>query len=274
MDLADRIAGPNHMEEIMSHISKLSAALATTSIIVLSASAAYATINVPKPVINIPKPIISIPKPAINIPKPVINVAVPKPAVNFVSAPITSLSRPSMFAGRPATVQNTVSNWRGPSGAGMQMTSMIYQNGKLVAATSSISSQPATTAPKPGTMPVANNNNGPIKPGTVQIANHPAPATPAPAASQPAPAKPAAPAAATPAKPKITFTPAQYPAFTVNGAIKGYYVNGKLVMGLTGPSGTACGVGTAFQIPGSSGVSATYSTGAISIPVVRCMNRS
>jgi len=232
------------MEAIMSRFSKLSAALAATSIIVLSASAAHATVNIPKPTINIPKP--------------VINVAVPRPQVSFVSTPISSLAKPGMFAGKPATVQNTASNWQGPAGAGTQSTSMIYQNGKLVGAISAIAKYPATTAPRPGTVPVANNNNGPIKPGTVAIANHPA--------------KPAATPA--PAKPKITFTPVEYPAFTVNGAIKGYYVNGKLVMGLTGPSGTACGVGTAFQIPGSSGVSATYSTGAISIPVVRCMNRS
>ena len=243
----------------MSRFSKLSAALAATSIIVLSASAAHATVNIPKPIINIPKPVIS-------IPKPVIPVAVPRPPVSFVST-ISSLSKPGIFAGKPATVQNTISNWRG----GTQSTSMIYQNGKLVGATSSIARYPATTAPKPGTVPVASNNNGPIKPGTVQIANQPAPSKPAPVASQPAPAKPAA---ASPAKPKITFTPVEYPAFTVNGAIKGYYVNGKLVMGLTGPSGSSCGVGTGYQIPGSSGVSPNYSSGAISVPVVKCMLRS
>jgi hypothetical protein len=251
------------MEKTMSQLSKISVALAATSVIVLSASAAHATVNIPRPVINIPRPVV-------NVPRPVISVAVPKPAVNYVSTPISSLAKPSMFAGKPATVQNTVSNWRSPTGAGTQNTSMIYQNGKLVAATSAIAKFPATTAPKPG-VPVT-NNNGPIKPGTVQIANHPAPSMPAPAANQPAPAKPAA--APPPAKPKITFTPVEYPAFTVNGAIKGYYVNGKLVMGLTGPSGSSCGIGTGFQIPGSSGVSANYSSGAISIPVVKCMLRS
>ena len=84
----------------MSRFSKLSAALAATSVIVLSASAAHATVNIPKPIINIPKP--------------VINVAVPRPPVSFVSTPISSLAKPGMFAGKPATVQNTVSNWRGP----------------------------------------------------------------------------------------------------------------------------------------------------------------
>jgi hypothetical protein len=221
MDLADRISGPGQMEKIMSFVSKLTVALAATSLIAVAASTAHATVIIPKPVINIPKPAIHLP--AINA-KPIVNVAHPTPIV------------------APKPVANAFTN-------PYRIVKGYYdKNGQIH----------------------VSNNIGPIKPGTVP--NHPAPSTPAPAASHPAPAKPAA--APPPAKPKITFTPVEYPAFTVNGAIKGYYVNGKLVMGLTGPSGSSCGIGTGFQIPGSSGISANYSSGAISIPVVKCMLRS
>jgi hypothetical protein len=85
MDLADRMAGPYQMEKTMSHLAKLSAALAATSVIVLSATAAHATVNVPKPTINI------------NVPRPTVSVS-----------PISSSVRPGTFAGKPATLQNTV----------------------------------------------------------------------------------------------------------------------------------------------------------------------
>jgi hypothetical protein len=240
------------MEEIMSHVSKLSAALAAASVLVLSASAAHANVNIPKPIINVPRPVVS--------------VAVPKPAVT--STPISSSVRPGMFAGKPATLQNNVSQWTGPAGAGTQSTTLIYRNGKVVGAISSISRYPATTAPKPGNPTATPANN---HPSTTLVASHPAPSTPAPATSHPAPAKPAA----APAPKKITFTPVEYPAFTDQyGTVKGYYVNGKLVMGLTGPSGTACSTGLAYQIPGSSAVSNNYSSGAITVHVVNCTIKS
>jgi hypothetical protein len=44
MDSTDRMAGPSHMEEIVPHASGLSAALAATPVVVLSASAAHATV--------------------------------------------------------------------------------------------------------------------------------------------------------------------------------------------------------------------------------------
>jgi len=267
MDLADRMAGPSQMEEIMSQFSRLSAALATTSVIVLSASAADATINIPKPIINVPRPTIS--------------VAVPKPTIPVVSTPISSSVRPSMFAGKPATVQNTVSNWQGPAGAGTQSTSMIYQNGKLVGAISAISKYPATTAPKPGNPTATPANNHPITPGTVQIGNHPATPAPTQTASHPAaPAPtqtashPAAPAPA--AKPKITFTPVEYPAFTDQyGTVKGYYVNGKLVTGLTGPTGGTCSPTIGYQTLGGGGsVSSTPKAGMVSVKAVQCYIKS
>jgi hypothetical protein len=234
------------MEEIMSHASKLSATLAAASVIVLSASAAHATVNIPKPTINI---------------------VVPKPSIPITSTPISSSVRQGSFAGKPATLQNTVSQWTGPAGAGTQSTTLIYRNGKVVGAISSISKYPGTTAPKPGNPTATPVNN---QPSTTPVASHPA--TPAP--TQPA-SHPAAPAPAPAAKPKITFTPVEYPAFTDQyGTVKGYYVNGKLVTGLMGPSGMLCTAGRAYQIPGSSSVSQNYSSGAISVPVVNCTIKS
>jgi hypothetical protein len=179
-----------------------------------------------------------------------------------------------MFGGKPATLQNTTSNWQGPAGAGTQSTSMIYQNGKLVGAISAISKYPATTAPKPGNPTATPANNHPITPGTVQIGNHPATSTPAPAASQPAPAKPAA--APAPAKPKITFTPVEYPAFTDQyGTVKGYYVKGKLVMGLAGPTGGSCSPTIGYQTLGGDGsVSSSPKAGMVSVKAVQCYIKS
>jgi hypothetical protein len=257
------------MEETMSHLSKLSAALAATSIVVLSASAAHATVNIPKPVINIPKPVI-------NVPRPAVNVMVHKPAVT--STPISSSVKPSIFAGKPATVQNTVSSWQGPAGAGTQSTSLIYQNGKVVGAMSAIAKNPATTVPKPGTVPVASNNN-PVKPGTV--ASHPpaAPAAVQQPASKPAAAAAPAPAAKPPApaaKPKVTFTPVEYPAFTDQyGVVKGYYVNGKIVSCLAGPTGGSCSPTIGYQTPGGGGgISSTPRAGMVTVKAVMCYIKS
>jgi len=244
----------------MSYVSKLSAALAATSVLVLSASAAHATFNIPKPIITFYK-----------VP---INVAVPKPSVPVLSTPVSSSVRPSMFGGKPATVQNTISNWQGPAGAGTQSTSMIYQNGKPVGAISAISKFPATTAPKPTTAPVASNNGPAIKPGVVQIGNHPATSTPAPAASQPAPPKPAA--APAPAKPKITFTPVEYPAFTDQyGTVKGYYVKGKLVMAWPVRPAEAVRQLIGYQTLGGDGsVSSSPKAGMVSVKAVSCYIKS
>lgn len=243
----------------MSEFSRLSAALAAASVLVLSASAAHATVFVPKPVINIPKPAINVPRPAIT------------------TTPISLAVRPGMFAGKPATVQNTVSNWHGPAGAGTQSTSMIYQNGKLVGAISAISKYPATTAPKPTPTPApsTSNNNIPIKPGVVVVANHPSTPTPTPAASHPAAAKPAAAPTSTPAKPKITFTPVEYLAFTDQyGVTKGYYVNGKLVYGFAGPTGGTCTPTMGFSAPGGGAISRTGGPGQIAVPAVMCYIKS
>lgn len=240
----------------MSHLTRLPAALAAASVLVLSASAAHATVNIPKPVINIPKPVINVPKPTFTVIKP-----------TFTSTPISSSVRQGSFGGKPAILQNTASQWTGPAGMGSQSTTLIYRNGKVVGAISSIAKYPATTAPKPGNPATTPVNHQP----NTTAANHPAPSAPAPAASQPAPAKPAA---APAAGPKITFTPVKYVAFTENGSVKGYYVNGKLVMGLTGPTGGNCSIGTAYQVLGSGTVSSNYTSGAISIPVVNCMIKS
>jgi hypothetical protein len=223
------MVGPNQMEEIMSHFSKLSAALATTSALVFSLSAANATVAVPRPTIN---------------------VVVPKPAVPGITSTVTgSSSRPSTFNGKPATLQTTLSKWQGPAGAGTQDTVLIYQNGKVVGAMSSISNYPATTAPKPG--------NPNATPAPTPVSNQPA--------SQPAP----------PAKPKpITFTPVDYPAFTdQNGRVIGYYVNGKLVTGLNGPTGGTCAPVLAYQA-GNGSVSSNYSSGSVQIHAVQCYVKS
>jgi len=67
----------------MSFASKLTVALAATSLIAVAASTAHATVIIPKPVINIPKPVINIAKPALHLPtvnvKPIVNVARPMP---------------------------------------------------------------------------------------------------------------------------------------------------------------------------------------------------
>jgi hypothetical protein len=222
------------MEEIMSRFSKLSAALAATSALVLSASAANATVAVPKPTINI-----VVPRPAVPAIRP-----------NVTSTITGSSSRLSTFNGKPATFQTTLSKWQGPAGAGTQDTVLIYQNGKVVGAMSSISKYPATTAPKPG--------NPSTTPAPTPASNHPAP-----------------PAAAPAAKPKpITFTPVDYPAFTDQyGTVKGYYVNGKMVSGLTGPSGGSCAVVFAYQV-GSGSVSSNYSPGSVQIQAVMCYVKS
>ncbi|WP_157676293.1 hypothetical protein [Afipia sp. GAS231] len=218
----------------MSDLAKLSAALAATAVIVLSASAAHATV-------------------AVSVPKPTININVPKPTVSVT--PISSSVRPGTFAGKPATVQNTVSNWQGPAGAGTQSTSMIYQNGKVVGAISSISKYPATSAPGPTT-----NTSHPAT-----SASHPA--------NQPQTAKPAPPPA--PAKPKITFTPVEYPAFTDQyGTVKGYYVNGKLVYGLAGPTGGTCVPTMGYQAAGGGSVSSNYTHGSVSVHAVQCYIKS
>jgi hypothetical protein len=229
------MAGPYQMEKTMSHLAKLSAALAATSVIVLSATAAHATVNVPKPTINI------------NVPRPTVSVS-----------PISSSVRPGTFAGKPATLQNTVSNWQGPAGAGTESTTLIYQNGKVVGAISSISKYPATTAPKPT---------------TTTVANQPATSAPPKPASQPVTAKPPAPAPA--AKPKITFTPVEYPAFTDQyGTVKGYYVNGKLVYGLAGPTGGTCVPTMGYQAAGGGGVSSNFTHGSVSVHAVQCYIKS
>lgn len=225
----------------MSYVSKLSAALAATSVLVLSASAAHATINIPKPVINVPRPTIA--------------VAVPKPSIT--STPISSSVRQGMFAGKPATLQNNVSQWTGPAGMGSQSTTLIYQNGKVVGAISSISKYPGTTAPKPG------------NPTATPVSNHPG-TTPAPVASHPAAPAPA------PAKPKITYTPVEYPAFTDQyGTVKGYYVKGKLVTGLTGPTGGNCSPTIGYQTLGGDGsVSSSPKAGMVSVKAVQCYIKS
>ena len=221
----------------MSHGAKLSAALAAGSVLVLSVSAAHATVSVPRPTIN---------------------VVIPKPAMPVASTPISSSVRPGTFAGKPATMQNTVSNWQGPAGAGTQSTTLIYRNGKVVDAISSISKYPATTAPKP--------TNGPV-------ASHPATSTPAPAASHPAPTTPAA--APAPAKPKITFSPVEYPAFTDQyGSVKGYYVNGKLVFGFAGPTGGTCVPTMGYQAAGGGAVSANFTPGSAYVKAVQCYIKS
>jgi len=228
------MAGPDQMEEIMSYVSKLSAVLAATSVLVLSASAAHATVVVPKPTINI---------------------SVPRPSVPVTSTPISSSGRPGMFAGKPATLQNNVSQWTGPAGMGSQSTTLIYQNGKVVGAISSISKYPGTTAPKPG------------NPTATPVSNHPG-TTPAPVASHPA--------APAPAKPKITFTPVEYPAFTDQyGTVKGYYVKGKLVTGLTGPTGGNCSPTIGYQTLGGDGsVSSSPKAGMVSVKAVQCYIKS
>lgn len=229
----------------MPYVSRLSAALAATSVLVLSASAGHATINIPKPTINI---------------------VVPKPSIPVTSIPISSSVRQGSFAGRPATLQNNVSQWTGPAGMGSQSTTLIYQNGKIVGAISSISKYPGTTAPKSGN-PTAINR--PITPGAVQIGNHPATATPAQPASHPAAPTPAA-------KPKITFTPVEYPAFTDQyGTVKGYYVKGKLVTGLTGPTGGNCSPTIGYQTLGGDGsVSSSPKAGMVSVKAVQCYIKS
>lgn len=220
----------------MPRLSKLSAALTTMSVVVLSATATHATVVVPKPTVNI---------------------SVPRPAVPVTSTPISSSVRQGSFAGKPATLQTTVSNWQGPAGAGMQNTTLIYQNGKVVGAISSISQYPGTTAPKPGnptTTPVSNQPNKPVT----------APITPP---------KPPAPAPA--AKPKITYTPVEYPAFTDQyGTVKGYYVNGKLVYGLTGPTGGSCAPTMGYQAAGGGGVSSNHTPGSVYIHAVSCYIKS
>lgn len=220
----------------MSRLAKLSAALAATSVIVLTASAAHATVNVPRPVINI------------NVPRPPVSVT-----------PISSSVRPGTFAGKPATLQNTVSSWQGPAGAGTETTTLFYQNGKVVGAISAISKYPATTAPKPA---------------TTTAVNHPVTSAPVHPVSQPAAAKPTPSPA--PSKPKITFTPVEYPAFTDQyGTVKGYYVNGKLVFGLNGPTGGTCSPTIGYQTLGGNGsVSSSPHTGMVSVKAVMCYIKS
>jgi hypothetical protein len=139
---------------------------------------------------------------------------------------------------------------------------MIYLNGKPVGATSAIAIS------KPSTSSAIAPSNRPIVPGTVPVAK---PSAPAPVA-----AKPPAPApAAAPAKPKVTFTPVKYVAFKDQyGAVKGYYKDGKLVMGLTGPSGGNCGLSTAYQVLGSGTLSSTFTPGAILVTTVQCYTKS
>jgi hypothetical protein len=196
-------------------------------------------------------------------------VTIPKLAVPAIRPTVVTPTpvRPALIA-QPVTVKGTPSSWQGPAGAGKQATSMIYLNGKPVGATSAI----AITAPKPTTARAVPASMKPIVPGTVPIAKPPASSTPAPVA-----AKPAAPApAAAPAKPKVTFTPVKYPAFKdQNGTVKGYYVNGKPVMGMTGPSGGNCSVTTAYQVlGGGGGLSATHTPGSTLVTAVQCYTKS
>jgi len=80
----------------MSFVSKLTVALAATSLITLAASAAHATVIIPKPVINIPKPVVHLP--TVNV-KPI--VARPTPIVTPKHVPI---SHPENKAVKPITV--------------------------------------------------------------------------------------------------------------------------------------------------------------------------
>jgi hypothetical protein len=120
--------------------------------------------------------------------------------------------------------------------------------------------KPVAVASAPKLAPAAMRPAKPVsmtppKVGTVQIAGvKPAPqpvakpvAAPAPqAASKPVAPKPA-PAPQPSAKP-VTFTPVLYPVFKDQySAVKGYYKDGKLVMGTAG-----CGAAMASWVPGSS----------------------
>jgi hypothetical protein len=227
------------MEDMMTRLLKLTAVAAAASAIVASATAEAATIPVPKP-----------------------TVSVPRPAVPVTTVPLNSFSKPGVFAGRPATLQTTISKWQGPAGAGTQDTTLIYQNGKVVGAISSISQNPGTTAPKPSVTPPAPTP-----------ASHPTPSAPT-TVSHPAPPPPPPPKPSTASKPTVS-KPELFPAFTDQyKSVKGYYVNGQLHTGLGGPTGGNCTTTMAYQVPGSGSVSSNFTSGAIMVPAVLCYVKS
>lgn len=244
----------------MSYVSKFSAVLAATSVLVLSAAAAHATVIVPKPVINIPKPVVNI--------KPVVNVTRPTPVI--ISTPIAASVRQGTVAGKPATLQNTTSNWQGPKGAGTQNTTEIYQNGKVVGVISAAAVNSPITGSGPGNSITMPGNTQPNKPGTVPVNNQPATPT---ATSQPAPSKPAAPPPG-PAKPPVPISKVEIlPAFTdQNHVVKGYWdKSGLMHANLKGPSGRGtCIPIMGFQAPGGPVTQTGGAKGAVPVPAVMC----
>jgi hypothetical protein len=135
---------------------------------------------------------------------------------------------------------------------------------------------PAASVPQPGTVPVAHPSNTPAPAASAAPATHAPAANPAPAhstnaAPAPAPTHNSAPAASTPPKKPDVWKPVLYPAFTDQyKSPKGYYVDGKLHMGMTGPSGTQCVSTIAFQRLGGGPVSTSGGPGMIQITAVQC----
>jgi hypothetical protein len=142
------MTGHAYMEENMTNLSRLSAALAATSIVVLSASAAHAVVfTPPRPTVSIPavpRPTVSIPAVHPNITKPpvvpthihpphsckciipphpplVTNPYPHRPQIILHKPPVTTniistSSKPSSFGGKPVTANTTVSKLAGPGG--------------------------------------------------------------------------------------------------------------------------------------------------------------
>lgn len=260
----------------MTSYRKLAALLAATSAVVLSASSAHAGIPLPpRPTITVPVVKPTIPTVAV---KPTIQVGVPtvKPPVSTVKPPLpgtkpwptgvkpwpTSCMR--CLPIHPQTNTHPPSQW--PVHPPVIMKKPV----------------PTVTAPQPAPA----TNQGPPKPGTVPInttgsapaatpASNPAPAS-APAA-QPAahpaanPPAPHANAAPPPTKKPDVWKPVLYPGFTdQNKKPIGYYVDGKLVMGMKSPSGTQCVSTIGFQRLGGGPVSTSGGAGMIQITAVQC----
>lgn len=128
----------------MSYVSKLSATLATASMIVLSASAAHATVNIPKPTINLTRPVIA-------------PVATVRPIVTAKHVPVQFPARPTAIVNKgPAIKPGTVPVVY-PDGQAIKPGTVPFGNHPATStpvASHPAPSKPAAAAPQPASKPV------------------------------------------------------------------------------------------------------------------------